>query len=156
MSLSTGFAARNECRARGGCGRHARSRQIMLCILNGLTFRVGQPVEHPWRRLPAEFSVGSQVPHCITGLFELGQDLGDEGLLALGGRRLFSLLARDIYPEFQLFCHPQFHLLALVLAIESLGQISVLRIGRPRHRRLEPFRCSVVAHGQPRRTRVSG
>jgi hypothetical protein len=50
-----------------------------------------------------------------------------------GGRLGFSLLARDIYPEFQLFGHPQFHMLALVLAIESLGQISVLRIGRPRH-----------------------
>jgi hypothetical protein len=51
---------------------------------------------------------------------------------ALGERRCFSLLARDIYPEFQLFRHPQFHMV-LFPATESLSQISVLRIGRPRH-----------------------
>jgi hypothetical protein len=79
------------------------SRKIMLRIFHGLAFGVSQSVEHPLRRFPADLSVRSHVPHCITGLFELGQDLGDEGLLALGGRVGFSLLALDIYPEFQGF-----------------------------------------------------
>jgi hypothetical protein len=84
MSLGTGFAARNEWWARGGCGRHAWSGQIMLCILNGVAFRVGQPVEHPWRRLAANLSVRSEVPHSVSSLLEFGEDLGDESMPPFG------------------------------------------------------------------------
>jgi hypothetical protein len=105
----------------------------MLQVINGVAFSVCQSVQHLRGRFPSNFSVGSHVPHRISGQFEFVQDLGDESMPAFGGRLGFSLLALDIYPEFHLFRHPQFHLLALVLAIESLGQISVLRIGRPRH-----------------------
>jgi hypothetical protein len=55
----------------------------MFGVFNGITFSVSQPVKHPRRRFPGNFSVGSQVSHCITGLFEISQDLSDEGLLAL-------------------------------------------------------------------------
>jgi hypothetical protein len=60
---------------------------------------------------PADLSVRSQVAHCITRLLEFVQNLGDESIPAFGGRASFSLFARNIYPEFQPFGHPQFHFL---------------------------------------------
>jgi hypothetical protein len=105
----------------------------MLRIFHGLAFSVSQSADHPRRRFPSDLSVRSEVPHRVSGLLEFVQDLGDESMPAFGGPRSLSLLARDIDPEFQRFGHPEFHMLALVLAIESLGQIGVLRIGRPRH-----------------------
>jgi hypothetical protein len=90
-------------------GEISPSRIVMIQIINGITFCISQSVEHPLRWFPANFPVGSHVPHRVAGLFELGEELGDESMPALGERRIFSLLARDIYPEFQLFCHPQFH-----------------------------------------------
>jgi hypothetical protein len=127
------FHARETKRVRQDHTSPPALRKIMLCIFHGLALSVGQSVEHPLRRSPANPSVRSQVPHRVSSLLEFVQDLGDEGLPTLGGRLSFSLFARDIDPEFQRFGHPQFHMLALVRAIESLGQISVLRIGRPRH-----------------------
>jgi hypothetical protein len=88
------------------------SRKIMLRIFHGLTFGVSQPIEHAWCRFPANFSVGPQVPHRVSRLLEFVQDLGDESMPAFEECRIFSLLARDIYPEFQLFGHPQFHMSA--------------------------------------------
>jgi hypothetical protein len=85
------------------------SRKIMLRIFQGLTFSVSQSVEHPLRRFPADLSVRSHVPHRVSSLLEFGEDLGDESMPAFGRRLGFSLLALDIYPEFQLFRHPQFH-----------------------------------------------
>jgi hypothetical protein len=90
-----------------GAGRE-RSWQIMLRIVPGIAFSVSQSVEHPLRRLPPDLFVRSQIPHRVSFLFEFEQDFGD-GSNALEGCRTFALLARDIYPEFQLFGHPQFH-----------------------------------------------
>jgi hypothetical protein len=81
-------------------------RIVMLQVINGIAFSVSQPVEHPLRRFPADFSVRSQVPHRVSGLLEFGQDLGDEDLPAFRRQLSLSLLARDIYPELQLFGHP--------------------------------------------------
>jgi hypothetical protein len=86
------------------------SRKIMLRILHGLAFGISQPIEHPWCRFPANSSIGPQVPHGVSGFLEFMQDLGDESMPAFGARQSFSLLARDIHPEFQLFGHPQFHM----------------------------------------------
>jgi hypothetical protein len=96
----------------------------MLQVFDGITFSVGQSVEHPLRRLPADLSVRSPVPHRITCLLEFVQDLGDEGLPALGSRVSFSLLVCDFHPEFQLFSHPQFHFSG-PLACRAALQISV-------------------------------
>jgi hypothetical protein len=84
---------------------------MMLQVINGITLSVSQSVEHPLRRFPADLSVRSQVAHCITRLLEFVQNLGDESIPAFGGRASFSLFARNIYPEFQPFGHPQFHFL---------------------------------------------
>jgi hypothetical protein len=81
----------------------------MLQVIDGVAFSVRQPVEHPWRRFPADLSVRSHVPHRVSSLLEFGEDLGDENMPAFGGRLGFSLLASNIYPEFQPFGHPQFH-----------------------------------------------
>jgi hypothetical protein len=63
---------------------------------------------------------------------------------ALGERRCFSLLARDIYPEFQLFRHPQFHMV-LFPATESLSQISVFADWSPEaHARRVARACSIL------------
>jgi hypothetical protein len=78
----------------------------MLQVINGITFSVGQSVEHPLRRFPADLSVRSQVPHRVSSLLEFVQNLGDESMSAVRGRASFSLFARNIYPEFQLFGHP--------------------------------------------------
>jgi hypothetical protein len=53
---------------------------VALCIIPGIPLAVGQSVEHPLCRFPADLSVRSQVPHCIARLLEFVQDLGDEGL----------------------------------------------------------------------------
>jgi hypothetical protein len=98
----------------------------MLCILNGVTFRVSQSVEHPPRRLPANFSVSPQVPHRISGLLEFGQDLGDESMSAFGARLVFFLLALDIYPEFQLSGHTQFHSSSRRLDFELLSVLKLV------------------------------
>jgi hypothetical protein len=81
----------------------------MLQVIDCVEFGVSQSVEHPLRRFPADLSVRSPVPHRISGLFELVQDFGDEGGPARRGRPSFSLLARDVHPEFQPFSHPQIH-----------------------------------------------
>jgi hypothetical protein len=85
--------------------------QIMLCILNGLAFSVSQSVQHLRGRFPPNFSVRSKVPFRVSSLLEFGEDLGDESMPSFGGRLGFSLLARNIYPEFQRFGHPQFNFL---------------------------------------------
>jgi hypothetical protein len=97
------------------------SGQVVLGILHSLTFSVGQSVEHPLRRFPANFSVRSHVPHRVSSLLEFGEDLGDESMPAFGGRLGFSLLARNIYPEFQLSSHTQFHFFS-----DPLGRYLVL------------------------------
>ena len=84
----------------------------MLQVINGIALTVGQPVEHLWRKLPANFPVGSHVPHCITCLLEFVQDLGDEGLPTLGSRVSFSLLVCDFHPEFRLLVIRNFIFLA--------------------------------------------
>jgi hypothetical protein len=104
----------------------------MLQVINGLALTVGQPVEHLWRELPANFPVGSHVPHRVSSLLEFAQYLSDQGLHAFGGRSGFSFLKRDVHPEFQLFRLRNF-IWSSVRATESLSQISILRIGRPRH-----------------------
>jgi hypothetical protein len=76
------------------------SQQVVLCILQRLAFSVSQSAQHPLRRFPANFSVGSQMPHRVSGLLEFVQDLGDESMPAFGDRLGFSLLALNIYPEF--------------------------------------------------------
>jgi hypothetical protein len=78
----------------------------MLQVINGLALSVSQPVEHPLRRFPADLSVRSQVPHRVSSPLEFVQDLDDESMSAVRGRASFSLFARNIYPEFQLFGHP--------------------------------------------------
>jgi hypothetical protein len=93
----------------------------MLQVVNRLPFSVSQSVEHPLRRLPADLSVRSQVPHRVSSLLEFVQDLEDEGLSAFAGRLGFSLFALDIYPEFQLFCHTQFHSSSWRLDFELLS-----------------------------------
>jgi hypothetical protein len=98
--------------------------QIMLCILNGLAFSVSQSVQHLRGRFPPNFSVRSKVPFRVSSLLEFGEDLGHESMPAFGGRLGFSLLARNIYPEFQLFGHPQFHFSG-PLACRAALQISV-------------------------------
>jgi hypothetical protein len=48
------------------CSRIARSLVILRIIL-GIPLAVGQPVEHFAGRFPANPSVGSQIPHRVTG-----------------------------------------------------------------------------------------
>ena len=79
---------------------------VMLSIIPGLPFCIGQPVEHPWRRFPANLSVRSQVPHSVSSPFEFGEDLGYENLSVLVRALRLVLLARVVHPEFQLFRHP--------------------------------------------------
>jgi hypothetical protein len=81
----------------------------MLQVVNRVAFSVSQPVEHPLRRFPADLSVRSQVPHRVSSPLEFVQDFGDEGPPAFATRVGFCVLARYIYPEFQRFGHPQFH-----------------------------------------------
>jgi hypothetical protein len=92
------------------------SRKIMLRVFHGLAFSVSQSFQHLRGRFPADLSIRPQIPHCITSLFELGQDLGDESMPALGDRPGFSLLACDIDLEFQRFGQPEFHMFAFFLA----------------------------------------
>jgi hypothetical protein len=104
----------------------------MLGILHGLTFRVGQPVEHLWRCFPGEFSVGAEVPHRIARLFELGEDLGDEACLPLGDVEALLCSHATSTQNFS-FLVIRNLMCSFVPATESLSQISVLRVGRPRH-----------------------
>jgi hypothetical protein len=85
------------------------SRQVVLSIILGIAFRVGQPVEHPPCGFPANVSVCPKVPHGISGLLEFREDLADESLPATGVHPSFSLFARDIDPESENFGYSEFH-----------------------------------------------
>jgi hypothetical protein len=121
---------------------------VVISFIPGVPLAVGQPIEHPRRRLPANFAVSPEVTHRVSGLLKFAKDLSDQGLPAFCGGPGFSFLTRDVHPEFQLFRHPQFHMFALVPAIESLFKLvfygSVARGTRP------PYRNNSLESGSTR------
>jgi hypothetical protein len=97
----------------------------MLQVVNSITFRIGQPVEHPWCRFPANFAIGLDAPHRITGLFELGEDLCHQPLFREAGMAWSFSADFHLNPESEFWTHMKFHFLSIMVCFSELLSVSL-------------------------------
>jgi hypothetical protein len=116
----------------------------MLQVVNRVAFSVSQPVEHPLRRFPADLSVRSQVPHRVSSPLEFCKTSAMRALPRL--RRVWAFVCSHATStqNFSVLVIRNF-MCSSSRTAESLGQISALRVGRPRHH--PPGRKNMVESG---------
>jgi hypothetical protein len=89
--------------------RSPEASEAIVHIVDGLLFGVGQPCQHPRRRLPGNFALGVEIPHRVTGILEFSKNLGDQLSSGAAWAVIFDPLMFDIHPESKNLGHSDFH-----------------------------------------------